>query len=151
MAVSFDVTTACCLNIKWNNFGRRSHEKWFITDGHHVRTPTIKQRLTFNYVFRILKGYCICCYDCMLPQHQMKEFFHLMLPWFASQRQMNSFDVALACNSTLNERILSFYGVISFAVVTHPVSYCHASTETVTSNRTCDILLCKTASASNFS
>ena len=35
-------------------------------------TPTIKQRLTFSYVVRIMKGYFIWCYDCMLSQHQMK-------------------------------------------------------------------------------
>ena len=35
--ISFDATPAGCLKIKWNNFVRRSHEKWFITDGHHVR------------------------------------------------------------------------------------------------------------------
>ena len=37
--ISFHVTTACCLTIKRNYFGRRSHEKWFSTDGHHARTP----------------------------------------------------------------------------------------------------------------
>ena len=33
--ISFDVTTACCLNMKWNICGRRLHEKWSITDWHH--------------------------------------------------------------------------------------------------------------------
>ena len=55
-----------------NNFRRRSHEKCYITDWHHVRIPTIKQRLTVNCVWRIMKGYFILCYDCVLPQHQME-------------------------------------------------------------------------------
>ena len=46
--ISFDATSACCLNIKYSNFDRRSHENWFITDRHHIRTPTIKQRLSCN-------------------------------------------------------------------------------------------------------
>ena len=46
--ISFDVLTACCLNINRYKCGRLSHENWFIADEHHVRTPTIKQRLTFN-------------------------------------------------------------------------------------------------------
>ena len=62
--ISFDVTTACCLNIKRNNCCRWSHEKWFITEGHHVRTLTSKQRLTFNYILWWLISFVVttaCC------------------------------------------------------------------------------------------
>ena len=73
MVISCDVTTAYCLKIKWNNFVRRSHEKWLITDWHHTRNSDNQTTTDIQLTLTdFMKGPFIWCYDCMLPHNQMK-------------------------------------------------------------------------------
>ena len=65
MVISLDVTTACCLKIKWNNFVRRSHEKWFI-----VASNSENQTAT----------------DFKLSLMEYKWLFHLMLRLYVASK-----------------------------------------------------------------